>query len=151
VGFEPETSWLLVRDPSHYSNAAPSAWRPENRSKVSSHWVEWNSRSRLWRLWRRWQHCWTTCDHKSTHSSAKNTYWVLPVGLERGGGIRLFEGNWNWGRRGGCTILNSTIVIYVRTLFMFRRTRHSVNTVKTGENVPKFYKLVFNPNYHPIF
>jgi hypothetical protein len=29
--------------------------------------------------------------------------------------------------------------------------RHSVNIAKTGENVPKFYKLVFNPNFHPIF
>jgi hypothetical protein len=27
----------------------------------------------------------------------------------------------------------------------------TVNIVKTGENVPKFYKLVFNPNFHPIF
>jgi hypothetical protein len=44
-----------------------------------------------------------------------------------------------------------TIVISVRTLFMLRRTRHSVNIVKTAENVPKFYKLVFNPNFHPIF
>jgi hypothetical protein len=26
-----------------------------------------------------------------------------------------------------------------------------VNIVKTGENIPKFYKLVFNPNFHPIF
>jgi hypothetical protein len=34
---------------------------------------------------------------------------------------------------------------------MFRRTRHSVNIVKTGENIPKLYKLVFNPNFHPIF
>jgi hypothetical protein len=41
--------------------------------------------------------------------------------------------------------------VYVRTLFMFRLTRHSINIVKTGENVPKFYKLVFNPNFHPIF
>jgi hypothetical protein len=42
---------------------------------------------------------------------------VLPVGIERGGGIRLFEGNWNRGRRGVYTVQNSTI--YVRTLFMF--------------------------------
>jgi hypothetical protein len=69
----------------------------------------------------------------------------MPVGIERGGGIRLFEGNWNQGRRGGCTVQNSTIVINVRTLFMFRSTRHSVNIVKTGENVPKFYKLCSIP------
>jgi hypothetical protein len=67
---------------------------------------------------------------------------VLPVGIERGGGIRLFKGNWNRGRRGGCIVQNSTIVIYVRTLFMLR---HSVNIVKTGENVPKFYNLCSIP------
>jgi hypothetical protein len=75
-------------------------------------------------------------------------FWVLPVGIERGGGIRLFEGNWNRGRRGGCIVLSSTIVIYVRTLFMFR---HSVNIVKTGENVPKFYDLCSIPIFTLFF
>jgi hypothetical protein len=67
---------------------------------------------------------------------------ILPVGIERGGGIRLFKGNWNRGRRGGCIVQSSTTVIDVRTLFMFR---HSVNIVKTGENVPKLYNLCSIP------
>jgi hypothetical protein len=54
---------------------------------------------------------------------------VLPVRIESGGGgIRLFEGKWNRGRRDGCTIQNGTKVIYVRTLFMFTRTRHNIQS-----------------------
>jgi hypothetical protein len=48
-------------------------------------------------------------------------------------------------------IQNSTIFMFVTYLSLDVLTRHSVNIVKTGENVSKFYKLVFNPNFHPIF